>query len=306
MSSPVSIAPAEDPGIPIGSLVQAQSSNTTHALAVFTFTPRPLHKNLSVTVYMNTAHDNSTSSLCLAFTILAPNPFYAADSVNASASLTAGVNCPVSITVAVQDANYACDVRVTRMLVVSSTGALSSSIPNHVQQRVTSQNRSSLTLKFVPAFGSEASQFTACFVGSDAIGMLQLAEVCVTWTVSKCQYCSGSGETLQYIAQLYAGDSNWRRLFNMNPSLADPDLIFTDNKRLVVGSMYQVARGDTLVALSQRFACSLPSLLRLNPDVTDPSSIYPGQLLCVAPHTALGQVDVELGAAAAAAAAARR
>jgi hypothetical protein len=136
--------------------------------------------------------------------------------------------------------------------------------------------------------------------------MLQLAEVCVTWTVSKCQYCSGSGETLQYIAQLYAGDSNWRRLFNMNPSLADPDLIFTDNKRLVVGSMYQVARGDTLVALSQRFACSLPSLLRLNPDVTDPSSIYPGQLLCVAPHTALGQVDVELGAAAAAAAAAAR
>ena len=113
-------------------------------------------------------------------------------------------------------------------------------------------------------------------------------------------YCSGSGETLQYIAQLYAGDANWRRLFNMNPSLADPDLIFTDNKRLVVGNMYRVARGDTMVALSQRFGCSLPSLLRLNPDVADPSNIRLEQMLCVAPHTSLGEADAALGAAAAA------
>jgi hypothetical protein len=42
---------------------------------------------------------------------------------------------------------------------------------------------------------------------------------------------------LQYIAQVFAGDSNWRRLFNMNTLLADPDLIFTDNRRLVVGNM---------------------------------------------------------------------
>ena len=51
------------------------------------------------------------------------------------------------------------------------------------------------------------------------------------------RYCGASGETLQYIAQVFAGDSNWRRLFNMNTLLADPDLIFTDNRRLVVGNM---------------------------------------------------------------------
>ena len=82
----------------------------------------------------------------------------------------------------------------------------------------------------------------------------------------------------------------------MNPSLVDPDLIFTNNKRLVVGNLYRVARGDTLVGLSQRFACSLPSLLRLNPDVSDPSNIFLGQLLCVAPYTALGESAAVLGA----------
>ncbi len=51
------------------------------------------------------------------------------------------------------------------------------------------------------------------------------------------RYCSASGETLQYISQMFSGDSNWRRLFNMNPSLVDPDLIFTDNKRLVIGNL---------------------------------------------------------------------
>ena len=295
-SSPVSIAAAEDPGVPIGSLVQPQVSNNTHALAVFMFTPLPLHKNLSMTVLFNTAHDNTTSSLCLRVTVLAPNPFYAADSLNVSTSLAAAVNCPVTITVAVEDAYYACDIRVSRMRAVSSTGSVSLSIPNHIQKRATSQRRASLTLEFVPAFGSESSQYTACFMGSDAIGMQMLAEVCVTWVVSKCEYCSGSGETLQYIAQLYAGDSNWRRLFNMNPSLVDPDLIFTNNKRLVVGNLYRVARGDTLVGLSQRFACSLPSLLRLNPDVSDPSNIFLGQLLCVAPYTALGESAAVLGA----------
>jgi hypothetical protein len=46
-----------------------------------------------------------------------------------------------------------------------------------------------------------------------------------------------SDAVIRYIAQLYAGDYNWRRLFNMNPSLGDPDLIFTNNNRLVVGSL---------------------------------------------------------------------
>ncbi len=50
------------------------------------------------------------------------------------------------------------------------------------------------------------------------------------------------------------------------------------------------------MALSQRFRCSLPSLLRLNPDISDPSSINVGQQLCVAPHTLLQEVDARLGA----------
>ena len=51
---------------------------------------------------------------------------------------------------------------------------------------------------------------------------------------SRSQYCDA---VIRYIAQLYAGDYNWRRLFNMNPSIADPDLIFTNNNRLVLGRL---------------------------------------------------------------------
>jgi hypothetical protein len=136
------------------------------------------------------------------------------------------------------------------------------------------------------------------------IASLHTSVTCVVF-----RYCSAAGETLQYIAQLYSGDTNWRRLFNMNPSLVDPDLIFTDNKRLAIGNLcaesfffkpffsfqtppcvtwragrYRVSRGDTLLALGQRFECSLPSLLRLNPDISDAASINIGQLLCVAPY----------------------
>ncbi len=61
---------------------------------------------------------------------------------------------------------------------------------------------------------------------------------------------------------------------------------------------YRVGRGDTLAALSERFRSSLPSLLRLNPDVSDPSKLDIGQILCVAPYTLLGEVDAGLGALA--------
>jgi hypothetical protein len=179
--------PSEDPGIPIGSLLQSQVSNSSVAISTLVFRPLPLHQNLSLTFYIQSFHDNTASSICLQVRILAPEPFYSADSVTSGGRFSAAVNCPISITVAVEDRFYPCHIRVSRMQSLSPTGALSSSIPNHVLETLVTANRSSLTLKFVPAFGSESSVFTACFIGGDAIGMRQLAEVCATWTVSKCE-----------------------------------------------------------------------------------------------------------------------
>jgi hypothetical protein len=294
--SPVVIFAAEDPGIPVGSVLELRASNSSLALSTFTFTAQPVHSGLTLELIIGAAHDGTVTRLCFRISVLAPNPVYSPDSLNSSSSFSAAVNCPVSVTVAVEDLFYTSDVRVSRMETISPLGVVTPSIPNHVLSPLTSPHRTSLTLKFVPAFGTESSRYTACFVGGDAVGMIRLAEVCVVWVVSKCEYCSGSGETLQYIAQLYSGDSNWRRLFNLNPSLVDPDLIFTGSQRLVVGNLYRVVRGDTLDGLSQRFKSSLPSLLRLNPDVADPSSISVGQMLCVASHTFLAHSDSLLAA----------
>jgi hypothetical protein len=274
----VSIFAAEEPGIPIGSTLQSAVANSSLALSTFRFTPLRLHSNLTIAFHIHASHDASLQPLCLAVTISPPAPVYTADSLNASTNRTVAVNCLASVTVAVEDSSYACSVRISRMQTVSPTGVVTPALPKHTLQALTATNRSSLTLSFVPAFGSEFSTFTACFVGGDVIGMRQLPEVCVNWTVNKCEYvfpawfslwlflwracsdtaaaaakrysacnitilqfafqCQKRDTLIRYIAQLYSGDYNWRRLFNMNPSLGDPDLIFTNNKRLVVGSLY--------------------------------------------------------------------
>jgi hypothetical protein len=186
-SALVSIFPAEDPGIPIGSVLRSVASDSSRTLSTFVFTPLALHQNMSLTFHIQSLHDGATSSVCIAVTTLAPQPFYSADSLNSSALLSAAVNCPVALTVAVEDRFYPCSIRVSRMQTLSPTGALSTTIPNHVLDTLVTSNRHSVTLKFVPAFGSEASVFTACFIGGDSVGIRQLAEVCAVWTVSKCQ-----------------------------------------------------------------------------------------------------------------------
>jgi hypothetical protein len=186
-ASAVTIQPPEDPGLPIGSLLEPSLSNASLAMSTLTFTPLRLHQNMTLVFFIHASHDGATSSLCLRVAIRAPDPTYALDSFNSSANISAAVNCPVAITVAVTDAFYACDVRVSRMSSTSPTGTVTATIPNHELQRVATATRHSLTLKFVPEFGSESSVYTACFIGSDAIGMRPLAEVCVTWTVAKCE-----------------------------------------------------------------------------------------------------------------------
>lgn len=185
--STVSIFAAEDPGLPIGSILQPTAANSSLALSTFKFTPLRLHNNMSVVFHVLSSHGGVQQQLCLAFTVRAPAPVYAADSLNSSARRAVAVNCLVSVTVAVEDSSYGCSVRVSRVQTVSPTAAVTAAFPKHTVQAVTAANRSSLTLSFVPAFGSEFSTFTACFIGGDSIGVLQLPELCVEWTVSKCE-----------------------------------------------------------------------------------------------------------------------
>ena len=53
------------------------------------------------------------------------------------------------------------------------------------------------------------------------------------------------------------------------------------------GQLYTVKSGDTLFFIARRFNISLQSLINTNPQILDPNSIYPGQVICI-PSVAAG------------------
>lgn len=47
------------------------------------------------------------------------------------------------------------------------------------------------------------------------------------------------------------------------------------------GQLYTVKSGDTLFFIARRFNISLQSLISANPQILDPNTIYPGQVICI-------------------------
>jgi hypothetical protein len=82
----VTIYPQEDPGLPVGSVLEHAASNSSLALATFTMTPLSFQKNLSMVFYVRAAHEGAVLSMCLRVSVLAPEPFYIINSSTGSAS----------------------------------------------------------------------------------------------------------------------------------------------------------------------------------------------------------------------------
>ena len=58
----------------------------------------------------------------------------------------------------------------------------------------------------------------------------------------------------------------------------------TRNVQLLnLGPIYQLGEGETLASVARQFRTTVKSLLQLNPDLVDPSSVRPGQELCMIP-----------------------
>ena len=99
-----------------------------------------------------------------------------------------------------------------------------------------------------------------------------------------------SGDTLRKIAERC--DTTVSALQRANPEIGNGNLIYPGQVLYLPGavlgndgSIYVIARGDTLKALAIRFATTVDVLLANNPVITNVNVIYEGQHLKVSPGT---------------------
>jgi spore coat assembly protein SafA len=102
-------------------------------------------------------------------------------------------------------------------------------------------------------------------------------------------YTVKSGDTLFFIAKRF--NIALQSLINANPQIVDPNTIFPGQVICVPSSVpgvscpngqtYRVVRGDTMFEIAKRFGVTLDALIRVNPQIQDPSLIFPGQEICI-------------------------
>lgn len=102
-------------------------------------------------------------------------------------------------------------------------------------------------------------------------------------------YTVKSGDTLFFIARRY--NISLQSLIDANPQITDANTIFPGQVICVPtggqgidctnGQTYRVVRGDTMFEIARRFGISLESLIRANPQISNPNLIFPGQEICI-------------------------
>lgn len=95
-------------------------------------------------------------------------------------------------------------------------------------------------------------------------------------------YTVQSGDTLYAIAQRFGVTVN--EILRINPDITDPSMIYPGQEITIPVSgreIYTVKAGDTLYRIAQRYGVSVDQILRINPQITDPGEIYPGQMIVI-------------------------
>ncbi|MGB4265655.1 MAG: SafA/ExsA family spore coat assembly protein, partial [Limnochordia bacterium] len=102
-------------------------------------------------------------------------------------------------------------------------------------------------------------------------------------------YVVQPGDTMFFIAQRFGVSLN--ALIAANPQIPNPNLIFPGQRVCVPrvsappgcppgSTRYTVQPGDSMFTIARRFGVSLDALIRANPQISNPSLIFPGQQLC--------------------------
>lgn len=99
-----------------------------------------------------------------------------------------------------------------------------------------------------------------------------------------------AGETIFTIAGFYG--TTVQAIINANPGI-DPQNLRVGQRICVplpapptcTGQLYTVRAGDSLFSIAQAFGLTVAALLAANPQITDPSRIFPGQIICIPKDT---------------------
>ena len=104
-------------------------------------------------------------------------------------------------------------------------------------------------------------------------------------------YIVQPGDTMFFIAQRFGITLN--ALIAANPQIPNPNQIRPGQRICVPRSpgacppgstRYTVQPGDSMFTIARRFGVSLDALIRANPQISNPSLIFPGQQLCIPPR----------------------
>lgn len=109
-------------------------------------------------------------------------------------------------------------------------------------------------------------------------------------------YVVQRGDTLSAIARRFG--TTVQAILAANPQITNPNLIFPGQVLAIPGAgpgpeppppppppppggTYVVQRGDTLTVIARRFGTTIQAILVLNPQITNPNVIFPGQVIRV-------------------------
>jgi len=105
------------------------------------------------------------------------------------------------------------------------------------------------------------------------------------------EYVIQPGDTLLAIASRF--NTTVDAILRANPQITNPNVIVVGQVIIIPGaqptppppppstSTYVVQRGDTLSSIARRFGTTVQTLLNLNPQITNPNVIFPGQVIRV-------------------------
>jgi tyrosinase len=144
-------------------------------------------------------------------------------------------------------------------------------------------NRFGTTVDAILKLNPQITNANLIFVGQS----IKLPEGVIIPPTGDQTYIVQRGDTLRIIANRFG--TTVTAILQLNPQITNPNLIFPGQViRVRAGSpptdgfqSYIVQRGDTLRIIATRFGTTVQALLILNPQITNPNLIFPGQVVRV-------------------------